>query len=110
MIPKEFYEMQAQLCQALGNATRLEIVHILRDGPQHVNSMAQSIGLDQASLSRHLKVLRDHNIVITHRHGKEIIYNLANPKVVDICNLLRQILTKQFTREAKTANTLVIQF
>jgi ArsR family transcriptional regulator, virulence genes transcriptional regulator len=102
MIPKEVYEMQAQLCQALGNATRLEIVHILRDGPQHVNSMAQSIGLSQASLSRQLKVLRDHNIVITQRYGKEIVYHLANPKIVDICNLLRQILTEQLPMKPRS--------
>jgi tRNA (Thr-GGU) A37 N-methylase len=32
MKPNKVLEMQAQLCRAFGNGTRLEIVHILRDG------------------------------------------------------------------------------
>jgi DNA-binding transcriptional ArsR family regulator len=109
MIPKEVYEMQAQLCRALGQATRLEIVYILHDNPQHVNSLAQAMGLSQAALSRHLKVLRDNSIVIAQRQVQGNVYHLANPKIVDICDLIHQILTEQLIREAKMTGKVVKQ-
>jgi ArsR family transcriptional regulator len=106
MISKEVFVMQSQLCQAMGHAARLEIFNILRDGPQHVRGLARAIGLSQATLSRHLAVLRNSGLVIVQRLGRENIYQLANPKIVVICDLMRQILTEQFTRQAETANTL----
>ena len=106
MISKEGFEMQAHLYQAMGHAARLEIIYILRDSSQHVNDLAKEIGLSQAALSRHLAVLRNIGLVTAQRLGRENIYQLANPKIVVICDLMRQILAEQFTRQAETANTL----
>ena len=82
MISKEIFEMQARLCQAMGNATRVEIIHILRDGPQHVNGLARVMGLSPTTLSRHLAVLRSIELVTVQHQGQENIYQLANPKIV----------------------------
>jgi len=64
------------------------------------------MGLSQAALSRHLAVLRNSGLVTFQRLGQENIYQLANPKILVICDLMRQILAEQFTRQAETANTL----
>lgn len=109
MVPKEVFEMQAQLCQAMGNAARLEIVHILQDGPQSVNSLAQAMGISQAALSRHLAVLRHHGLVRAQRQGQENIYQLANPKIVLICGMMRQLIAEQLSRQAEITQTLVEQ-
>jgi len=106
MISKEGFEMQSRLCQAMGHAARLHILHILRDGPQHVSSLTRAMGLSQAALSRHLAVLRNSGLVTVQRLGRENIYQLANPKIVVICDLMRQILAEQFARQAETANTM----
>jgi DNA-binding transcriptional ArsR family regulator len=106
MISKEVFEMQSQLCQAMGHAARMEIVHILRDGPQHVHGLARVMGLSQATLSRHLAILRNSGLVIVQRQGQENIYQLANPKIVVICDLIRQVLAEQITHQAEAANIL----
>lgn len=109
MISKEVYEMQSQLCQAMGHAARLEIIHVLQDGPQHVLGLARVIGLSQGTLSRHLAVLRNIGLVTVQRQGQENIYQLANPKIVIICDLLRQVLAEQITHQAEVATTLANQ-
>jgi ArsR family transcriptional regulator len=106
MISKGVFEMQAQLCQAMGHAARLEIVHILQNGPQHVSGLVQAMGLSQATLSRHLAVLRHHGMVEVQRQGQENVYQLANPKIVTVCNLIREVLAEQITRQSEIAKTI----
>jgi ArsR family transcriptional regulator len=90
----------------MSHAARLEIVHTLRDGPQPVNSLVQAMGLSQAALSRHLAVLRNIGLVTSHRQGQENIYQLANPKIVVICDMMRQVLAEQITHQAEGVNML----
>lgn len=106
MISKEIFKLQSQLCQAMGHAARLEIVYILRDGPQHASDLINAMGLGQANLSRHLAVLRNIGLITVERQGHENIYQLANPKIVVICDLMRQVLAEQITHQAEVANTL----
>lgn len=106
MISKEIFAMQAQICQAMGNPARLEIVHLLRDGPQPVNNLAHSMGLSQNTLSRHLAVLRQTGLVTTHHQKRERLYQLTNPKLVVICDLMRQVLSEQLTHQAEMTDIL----
>jgi len=98
--------MQAHLCQAMSNAARVEIVHVLQDGPQNVGNLAEAVGLGRANLSRHLAILRNIGLVTAQRQGQENFYQLANPKIVDICNLMRQVLSEQITHQAEVAKGL----
>jgi ArsR family transcriptional regulator len=106
MISKVVFEMQAQLCQAMGHAARLEIVHILQDGSQHVSSLAQAMGLSQATLSGHLAVLRHHGMVEVQRQGQENVYHLANPKIGTVYNLMREVLAEQIAHQSEIAKTM----
>jgi ArsR family transcriptional regulator len=89
------FEMQAELCRAMSHAIRLEIVHLLREGPKHVSELAQAIGRPQAAISRHLATLRNAGVIISQRQGQEIYYHIANPKIVSVCDLMRQVLAEQ---------------
>ncbi len=109
MISKEVFEMQSRFCQAMSHAARLEIVHILRDDPQHVGGLARAMGLSQATLSRHLAVLRNIGLVTVQRQGQENIYQLANPKIGIICDLMCQVLAEQLTHQAEITNALAKQ-
>jgi len=106
MRAKEIFEMQAQLCKAMGHPARLEIVHILRDGPRPVNQLAAGTGLSQAALSRHLGALRQVRLVTAQQQGSEHIYQLADPKVGMICDLMRQVLAEQLARQAEMTGTI----
>jgi ArsR family transcriptional regulator len=106
MIPKDAFEMQARLCQAMGHAARLEIIHILRDGPQCINGLAQVMSLNQAILSRHMAILRQVGLVTAERQGQENVYHLTNLKIVAVCNLMREVLAEQIQHQTEVAKTL----
>lgn len=101
MSQEKIFEIQAELCRAMGNALRMQIVHLLRNGPMNVNDITAAVGQHQATVSRNLTVLRNAGIVLTQREGSNILYRVANPKLVDVCNLMREVLIEQIGEHTK---------
>lgn len=99
MSPKVF-ELQAALCQAMSYPARLELVHVLRNGAKRVDDLAKATGANLASVSRHLSILRNSGVVTAQRSNHELIYELANPKIAVICDLMREVLTEQLTQQS----------
>jgi DNA-binding transcriptional ArsR family regulator len=95
------FEIQADLCRCMSNATRIEIVHILRDGPQRVSELARLIGYPQGTISRHLSVLRHGGVVSSQRFGKDNVYQIANLKIISICDLMREVLVEEASRSSR---------
>jgi DNA-binding transcriptional ArsR family regulator len=101
------FEMEAEICHAMGNSSRLKIVHILQDGPQRVGDLARVMGFSQAALSRHLAVLRRAGVVTGQRRGQEVLYHLADPKIASVCGLMREVLSEQMVRRSEMTQMLI---
>jgi len=95
MTEREVFETQANLCRAMGAPARLEIVHALREGPKYVSDLARIIGLSQPTVSRHLAALRRIGILTAERQRIGVVYRIANPKIVAICDLMREVIAEQ---------------
>ena len=92
MKSKEIYEVHASICQCLANPKRLEIIHILDTREMPVTEMADKMGITKANLSQHLAIMRDKGILKSRREGTNIYYSLANPKVIQACDIMREVL------------------
>lgn len=95
---RAIFEYQADFCKAMGNATRLLILHTLREGSMNVNELAHKTELQQPMVSRQLSILRTMGLVTCERHGKEMVYQITDPKIVEVCDLVRQVLHDQFNK------------
>ncbi|MHC1783718.1 MAG: ArsR/SmtB family transcription factor [Anaerolineaceae bacterium] len=98
---RSIFEVQAGLCRCMSSAVRIEIIHVLRSGPQRVNDIVRATGYSQAMISRHLGVLRQSGVVSAQREAQEVIYQIANPKIVEICDLMREVLVEEASRRSK---------
>jgi len=103
MSHRSIFEVQADLCRCMASATRIEIVHVLRDGPQRVGDIARIIGQPQTRVSRHLGVLRNGGVVIAQRRAQNVVYQIANLKIVHICDLMREVLVEQAAHRSQLA-------
>jgi ArsR family transcriptional regulator len=92
---EKVFEIQANLCRAMGSPLRMKILHVLRDGPLKVNDIASAIHQPQATISRNLKILRNADIVATQREGNNVLYHVANPKLMRVCDLMQEVLMEQ---------------
>ena len=62
--------------KALADPTRREILHLLRAGPLASGDIAAKFPSAWPTISRHLAVLRDAELVTTERNGSSIVYEL----------------------------------
>ncbi len=95
------FDLQAELCMAMGHSVRVQIVHLLREGPKRVSDIAESLELSQATTSRHLAVLRNVGVLISQRQGTDIIYQIGNPKITDICESMRKVLAERESQRSE---------
>jgi len=85
-IPKEIYEIHANICQCLANPKRLEIINTLRDKELSATEIAEKIGISSANASQHLAIMRNKGILKSRRDG------VSNPKVITACDIMREVL------------------
>ena len=100
------FDLQAKLCQTLGQPVRLRIINLLKDGPQCVTSIAEKIEVPQPTVSRHLTVLRSSGILTRQRRGQEVFYEITSPKIVEVCEMMRVILVEQESHHLEIFNIL----
>jgi DNA-binding transcriptional ArsR family regulator len=102
MALNSIFDIQAQLCQAMSSPIRLHIVHQLRQRPLNVSEICAVLELSQPVISRHLAVLRRVGVVATRRIDKNIYYHITNPKITEICDLMRQVLLEQVQSQSQS--------
>jgi ArsR family transcriptional regulator len=103
------FEMQAQLCQVLGHSIRLRIVNSLKAGPLCVNELVSVLKtVPQPTVSRHLSVLRSAGVLSTQRRGMEVIYEIANLKIVGVCDMMRTILAERGSQQIQILNQIQV--
>ena len=98
---KKIFEMHAEICKVFTNPKRLEIISLLRDGEKTVNELTELAGVPHANVSQHLTVLRQNTVVTTRRNVANIYYKIANPKVLQACDLMREVLLEQLKENEK---------
>jgi ArsR family transcriptional regulator len=69
-----------QLFKAFADETRLRILNLLAQRPHCVCEFQSILRVPQPTVSRHLAYLRRCGLVEEERHGKMIMYSLAEPK------------------------------
>jgi ArsR family transcriptional regulator len=82
-------ETPDQLFKAFSDATRLRILNLLAQREHCVCEFQQILKVPQPTISRHLAYLRRSKLVQTRRHGKMILYSLAEPRDAVHASLLR---------------------
>ena len=92
--------LHSNICQALGDPKRIQILYALHAQPRHVSALACALDIPQPTVSRHLRVLRQRSLVKTERNGPAVVYSLTNPQIIFILNEMRNILRQTLERQS----------
>ncbi|MEO8503563.1 MAG: metalloregulator ArsR/SmtB family transcription factor [Acidobacteriota bacterium] len=68
--------MITKVFKALSDGTRQEILRLLERQQCTVGEIVGNFTLSQPTISRHLSVLKEANLVLDQRHGQNVIYRL----------------------------------
>jgi DNA-binding transcriptional ArsR family regulator len=96
----ERYRLHAEVCRVLTDPKRLMLLDVLREGEHSVGDLAEELGCTLANASQHLAVLRSAGLVGTRRSGTTILYNLAEPELVEACDVIHRIVGRRLASRA----------
>jgi ArsR family transcriptional regulator len=99
----EIFELQADLYQTMANAKRLAIVELLGHGERCVGSIAEALDASVSAVSQHLRNMKDKNVVVTRKDAQTVYYRLKNPKIIEGCHLIREILLEEMEAQGRKA-------
>jgi len=101
---KSIFEMQAEICKTLTNPKRIEILSVLKTDERTVTELVNALGASKANVSQHLAVMRHKGILATRRDGVNIYYRVSNPKVIEACSLMKEVLFEQHMARKKAVS------
>ena len=63
--------------EVLAEPHRREILALLRDGERPVGDLVERLGIAQPTVSKHLKLLREHGLVAVRQDAQRRLYRLC---------------------------------
>jgi DNA-binding transcriptional ArsR family regulator len=77
---------------ALADRTRRRILLRLLDGPTYPAELAEALAASRAGISNHLACLRGCGLVTATRQGRQVRYQLADPRLAHALRQLTQVV------------------
>ena len=77
----------ADLFKVFGDSTRIRIMSTISDNEMSVLNIAESLNMEQSTISHQLRVLRQNKLVRVRRDGKQIYYSLDDDHVKKIIEM-----------------------
>ena len=74
--------------KALGHEDRLRILDELADGERCVCDLVKSVGSSWSTVSRHLSVLKEAEVIADEKRGLQVFYRLVLPCVPSFMDCL----------------------
>lgn len=89
-VTKMDYKKLSQLFYALGDETRLKLVHVLyKEETYCVKELLQMVNISQSTLSYHLAILYENNIVSFKKEGKQVFYYCNKHFIDKLMNIFK---------------------
>jgi ArsR family transcriptional regulator len=88
---EELQILHRNICQAVGDPKRIQILYALHDAPRSVNALAEDLDMPQPTVSRHLGILKQRSIVCWAREGGSSIYRLTDDRIITVLDSMRSM-------------------
>ncbi len=100
-------KLQADICKVFANDKRLEIINLLKDKEMTNRELMQMTGLSKVTMTQHMNVLKSKGVIVARREGVQLLFRIANPKIIQACSLMREVLVEQLQEKEKVVSRLV---
>ena len=97
-------ERMAQLCHALSDETRLQLLNLLAEGEQCVCDLTDALKSSQSRLSFHLKTLKEAGLLQDRREGRWVYYSLDQAALEELTELVQSLKARARTAVRATQN------
>ena len=85
----------AVIFKALGDENRIRILKLLKGGEKCACKLLEELNISQSTLSHHMKILCDAEIVTGRKDGKWMHYSICCDGVCQLRSVLRELLAPE---------------
>lgn len=89
---KQYFDLHSQVCRSISHPRRLHILYTLEAREMPVGELAEEVGFTGSSLSQHLNILKQANIIRSRRKGRQLLYGIANPLVMEAIHIMARVV------------------
>lgn len=100
------FELHAAVCKTLASPWRLKLIELLRDGERPLKELVEETGIPLANVSQHLNIMKTAGVVDVRREGSRSFYRLANPKILQAFDVMREVLQDRLAGTNAVARAL----
>jgi len=106
MTAKPVSYLRVKILSALSDPTRLQLLEYLSDGERCVCEILPAFQRSQSTISKHLNILYEADILERKLDGKRTIYCIKDPKVFEIIRLVDSLALTQISQLAEAGRIL----
>jgi DNA-binding transcriptional ArsR family regulator len=81
--------------RAVADATRLRALKLIAERPRSTQELARLIGISEAGLSKHLRLMAHAGLLTTRREGYYVLYSLVPERVEAVASALQTYLARE---------------
>lgn len=85
-------EEKIKIFKALGDETRINILHLIRDKSMCAKGIARELEISESAVSQQIKILKEANLVIGYKIGYHIVYDLNIENLLSVNTLIDYII------------------
>ena len=106
MVEKTISDLRIKIFSALSDPTRLELLEYLSGGERCVCEILPAFQRSQSTISKHLNILYEADILDRKIDGKRTVYLIKDPQVFDLIRLVDSMALKQISHLAEAGRIL----
>jgi ArsR family transcriptional regulator len=106
MNQKSVSDLRVKILNALSDPIRLEILEYLASGEKCVCEIIPAFNRSQSTISKHMNILYEADILDRKIEGKRTIYSIKDPRVFDIIKAVDAMALKQISNLAEAGKIL----
>lgn len=91
---RERLEQAARCLKVLAHPIRLMIIHLLGESELSVQELEKAVGISQSSMSQHLSLLKDKEILESRRVAQQVFYRLRDPRLLQLTAITRELFCR----------------
>jgi DNA-binding transcriptional ArsR family regulator len=92
---QERLDRAARCLKVVAHPVRLMIIHLLGEGELSVQELEKAVGISQSSVSQHLGLLRDKEILESRRVAQQVFYRLRDPRLLQLTAITRELFCRK---------------
>jgi ArsR family transcriptional regulator len=106
MVEKTISDLRIKIFSALSDPTRLELLEYLSGGERCVCEILPAFQRSQSTISKHLNILYEADILDRKIDGKRTLYRIKDPQLFDLIRLVDTMALKQISELAEAGRIL----